>query len=53
MKYCLNSRQEAAYLQKADEIKVEFRDRDIISDLPAVMDKYRINSLNEIIGGVH
>lgn len=33
MKYCLNSRQEAAYLQKADEIKVEFRDRDIISDL--------------------
>lgn len=33
MKYCLNSRQEAAYLQKADEIKVEYRDRDIIPDL--------------------
>ena len=25
--------------------------RDIIGDLPAVMDKYKINSLNEIIGG--
>ena len=25
--------------------------RDIIADLPAVMDKYRINSLSEIIGG--
>ena len=25
--------------------------RDIINDLPAVMDKYRINSLSEIIGG--
>ena len=26
--------------------------RDIIADLPEVMDKYRINTLNEIIGGV-
>ena len=26
--------------------------RDIIRDLPAVMDKYRINTLSEIIGGV-
>ncbi len=26
--------------------------RDIINDLPRVMDKYRINSLSEIIGGV-
>ena len=25
--------------------------RDIIADLPAVMDKYRINTLQEIIGG--
>jgi len=25
--------------------------RDIINELPAVMDKYRINTLNEIIGG--
>jgi len=33
MKYCLNCRQEKAYLQKADEIKVEFRDRKIIPDL--------------------
>ena len=27
--------------------------RDIINDLPRVMEKYRINSLNEIIGGAH
>ena len=27
--------------------------RDIISDLPRVMEKYRINSLEEIIGGAH
>lgn len=33
MKYCLSSRQEAAYLSKADEIKVEFRDKDSIPDL--------------------
>ena len=26
--------------------------RDIVSDLPAVMEKYKINTLNEIIGGV-
>ena len=26
--------------------------RDIINDLPRVMEKYRINSLSEIIGGV-
>ena len=26
--------------------------RDIIADLPRVMDEYRINTLNEIIGGV-
>ena len=25
--------------------------RDIVNELPAVMDKYRINTLNEIIGG--
>lgn len=33
MKYCLNSRQEHSYLQKADEIKVEFRDKNSILDL--------------------
>ena len=27
--------------------------RDIINDLPRVMEKYRINSLEEIIGGAH
>ena len=27
--------------------------RDIINDLPGVMEKYKINSLNEIIGGAH
>ena len=27
--------------------------RDIILDLPRVMEKYRINSLEEIIGGAH
>ena len=26
--------------------------RDIVADLPRVMDKYRINSLKEIIGGI-
>ncbi len=30
-----------------------FACRDIINDLPRVMEKYRINSLNEIIGGAH
>lgn len=32
MKYCLSSRQSAEYLKKADEIKVKYRDRDIIYD---------------------
>ena len=27
--------------------------RDIVNDLPAVMDKYRIDNLNDIIGGAH
>lgn len=30
-----------------------FACRDIIADLPRVMEKYRINSLEEIIGGAH
>ncbi len=30
-----------------------FACRDIINDLPRVMEKYRINSLTEIIGGAH
>ena len=30
MKYCLNSRQNNVYQDKADEIKVEYRDRDFI-----------------------
>ena len=29
-----------------------FACRDIINDLPRVMEKYKINSLSEIIGGV-
>ena len=33
MKYCVSSRQEKEYLEKADEIMVEYRDRDIIYDL--------------------
>ena len=37
MKYCLSSRQSAEYLQKADEIKVLYRDIEQIYDL---MDKY-------------
>lgn len=32
MKYCLSSRQTKEYLKKADEIKVKYRDRDIIYD---------------------
>ena len=32
MKYCLSSRQSSEYLKKADEIKVKYRDRDIIYD---------------------
>lgn len=37
MKYCLRNRQESIYLKKADEIKVDFRDRRSIPDL---IDKY-------------
>lgn len=37
MKVCLSSRQSAQYLQKADEIKVEFRDR---NSLPDIFDAY-------------
>lgn len=33
MKYCLSSRQIREYLKKADEIKIEYRDRDIFTDL--------------------
>ncbi len=33
MKFCLSSRQSEAYLQKADEIRVDFRDRNIIPEL--------------------
>lgn len=33
MKYCLSSRQTSSYLEKADEIKVEYRDRESILDL--------------------
>lgn len=32
MKFCISSRQEKEYLLKADQIKVEYRDRDIIYD---------------------
>ena len=32
MKYCLSSRQTNEYLKRADEIKVKYRDRDIIYD---------------------
>lgn len=33
MKVCLHSRQEAKYLKYANEIKVDFRDRKVLSDL--------------------
>lgn len=33
MKYCLSSRNEKKYLELADEIKVQYRDRNIIPDL--------------------
>lgn len=33
MKFCLSSRNNYEYLKKADEIKVEYRDRKIIPDL--------------------
>jgi peptide deformylase len=32
MKYCLSSRQTNEYLKRADEIKVKYKDRDIIYD---------------------
>ena len=48
MKYCLNSRQEAAYLQKADEIKVEFRDKDSI---PTIIERYQFSiNHNKFVG---
>lgn len=34
MKWCLSSRQKPEYLLKADEIKVEYRDRNFIYDIP-------------------
>ena len=33
MKWCLSSRQTNEYLSKADEIKVQYRDRNVIYDL--------------------
>lgn len=33
MRYCLNANQSAEYLSKADEIKILFKDREIIPDL--------------------
>ena len=36
MKFCISSRQEKEYLLKADQIKVEYRDRDIIYDYRAL-----------------
>ena len=45
MKYSLSSRQTAEYLKKADEIKVEYRDRDIIPDLAEKYPNARINLL--------
>ena len=33
MKFCLSSRQSKQYLEKADEIRVDFRDRNSIPDL--------------------
>ena len=43
MKYSLSSRQSAEYLKKADEIKVEYRDRKIIPDLAEKYPNARIN----------
>ena len=37
----------------AENLVNPFACRDIIEDLPRVMEKYRINSLSEIIGGAH
>ena len=33
MLYCLNSRQTKEYLQKADEIRVDYRDHEMILDI--------------------
>lgn len=52
MKFCLNSRQTAEYLQKADEIKVEYRDIDSIFDLiekynkTIILDCFNIKDIN-------
>lgn len=43
MKYSLSSRQTAEYLNKCDEIKVKYRDRDIIFDL---IEKYPGKTIN-------
>ena len=43
MKYCLSSRQTGEYLALADEIKVQWRDRDIIFDL---VEKYPNATIN-------
>ena len=43
MKFSLSSRQSPEYLQKADEIKVQWRDRDIIHDLIEKYPKATIN----------
>ena len=51
MKFCLRNRQESIYLMKADEIKVDFRDRrsipDLIEKYPEAKQKYRFE-LQEI-----
>lgn len=43
MKYSLSSRQTSEYLAKADEIKVQYRDRNII---PELIDKYPTATIN-------
>ena len=49
MKFSMSSRQTAEYLQKADEIKVQWRDRNIIPDLfekyPDATQKYRFEEI--------
>jgi len=37
----------------AENLINPFACKDIIDDLPRVMQKYKINSLSEIIGGAH
>ncbi len=37
----------------AENLVNPYASRDIVNDLPRVMEKYRINSLNDIIGGAH